>query len=375
MSLAPLKILLYTDTPLYGGAEKQMLLLAKHLHLEKYLPIVVCRQSETLEKWYKNLQQAGIRTIIVKTASKNSPINYLELSKIIRKEKPALIHAQVWNPVACKFAYLAAWRHRIPLVITEHDPFALKGHQRFLKNLLLRLPKKIITVSHANRELMKRLYPHQAYKIETVHNGIENKTANLSEQQILNIKKQLFLAGKETLIVFSAGALHPRKGYKYLISAYKKIIQKIDNIKLVIAGSGPSGLFLDKLIKNLKLEKKVMLLGQRDDIENLMQAADLFVLPSLKEAFGLVILEAMQNGLPVVASEVGGIPEIINNDNQGLLVKPANKNELVKAILKLLEHNELRKKIKQNGLLRWQEFSADKMARNTEAVYYRVLNT
>ncbi len=374
MKKSPLKVLLYTDTPLYGGAEKQILLLAKHLDRNKYLPIVVGRKSPELEEWYKDLQKDDIKTIIMDTADKNSTGNYWQLSKILKEEKPDLIHAHVWNPVACKFAYLAALRWHIPLVTTEHDPFALRGHKKLFKKLVLTVPKKIITVSKANRLLMSRLYPHQSYKITTVHNGIEERAIQLSELQITAIKKNIFAAGPQTRIIFSAGALHPRKGYKYLISAFKAVSRKTDNIKLVIAGSGPERAGLEKLITNLSLDKKVMLLGQRNDIEKLMQSADLFVLPSLKEAFGLVILEAMQNGLPVIASEVGGIPEIIENPDQGILIPPGNKNELVKSIVSLLNRPELDEKLKQNGFTRWREFSAAKMARNTEAVYYQVLN-
>jgi glycosyltransferase involved in cell wall biosynthesis len=372
---SPQKILLYTDTPLYGGAEKQLLLLAKNLPKNQYLPIVVGRQSADLQEWYKDLQKAGIKTIIIHSADKNSASNYWQLSKIIKAEKPALLHAHIWNPVACKFAYLAALRWHIPLVTTEHDPFALRGHRRIFKKLVLSVPKKIITVSKANRLLMSRLYPHQAYKITTVYNGIEKSRTHLDEVQILRIKKEIFAASPQTRIVFSAGALHPRKGYKYLISAFKKISGKIDNLKLIIAGSGPEKAALEKLIKNLSLDKKVLLLGQRNDIDKLMQAGDIFVLPSLKEAFGLVILEAMQNGLPVIASDVGGIPEIIETPDQGILIPPANKNELVKSVSTLLTHPELAEKLRQNGLKRWLEFSADKMARNTEAVYYQTLNT
>jgi len=370
---APPKILFYTDTPLYGGAEKQLLILAKHLKKDRFQPVIAARQSPELQNWLEQLSKNGIETHIFRTRSKNSPANYFLLSRLIRHLRPALIHAQIWNPVAGKYAYLAAWRRHIPLIITEHDPFPLKGYKKMLKSLLIKIPAEIITVSRANQQLMSELYPRVTTKISTVHNGIEKSNIALTELQIQRLKKEVMRAGPDTTIVFSAGALHPRKGFKHLIAAFGKISDKFGNIKLVIAGSGPEKVSLEKLIKNLGLDKKIVLLGQRDDIDKLMRASDIFVLPSLKEAFGLVIPEAMQAGLPVIASRVGGIPEIISHPGQGLLVSPGNKNELIKAMTKLLNDAALRQKLKQAGLSRWQDFSAENMARNTELLYDQIL--
>ncbi len=369
------KILFYTDTPLYGGAEKHMLILAKHLNPLKYKAVFVVRQSEKLEDWYAEIRRAGLELHIIKTRGKNSPGNLPELLKLIKKIRPALIHAHIWNPLACKYAFAAALLSGIPIVSTEHDPFAVQGsHRKIYKNLTLRQTARVITVSNANRQLMCQLYPKFSSKVTTVHNGIEAASGQISEQQKLRLKKEVFQAGPQTRIIFSAGALHPRKGFKYLILAFRELAAKMDNIKLVIAGLGPTQPDLVQLIKNFALEKKTVLLGQRPDIEQLMQASDVFVLPSLKEAFGLVIVEAMQNGLPVIATAAGGVPEIISSEQYGLLVKPASKQALARALQKLLTHPELQKKLRENGLQHWKEFSADKMARHTEAVYYLALN-
>lgn len=375
MSNSPHKILFYTDTPLYGGAEKQLLLLAKNLTQQDFDPVIVCRYSEALEKWYEEINKSGLKIIITHTKSKNSLSNFWQLLKIIKTEKPALIHAQIWNPVASKFAFLAAKFKKIPLIITEHDPFPLSGPRKLYKKWSLKIPRKILTVSKANQELINDLYPAHSSKTATVYNGIEKPTKAASEQRRIQIKKQIFHAGEATTIIFSAGTLHERKGYKHLIAAFKKIVNQFDNLKLVIAGEGPERPALEKLIKNLDLEKRVVLLGQRNDIAELMQASDLFVLPSLKEAFGLVILEAMQNGLPIIASRVGGIPEIITSEKVGLLTEAADKNSLVKALQKLLANPSIRQQLKTSGLQHWQNFSAHQMALETEKIYREILTT
>ena len=368
------KILFYTDTPLYGGAEKQLLLLAKNLNHQEFEPIIVCRESAALEKWYEEIHHDEIKLIITKTKSKNSLSNFFQLLKILKTEKPTLIHAQIWNPVASKYAFLAAKFSKIPLIITEHDPFPLSGHQKIYKKISLKIPAKIITVSLANQNLMEELYPAQTNKLTTIHNGLEKAPTAISTSRHLHIKKDLFHAGLATKIIFSAGTLHPRKGYKLLISSFKKITSKFDNLKLVIAGEGPERPALEKLIKNLDLGKKVVLLGQCNNIAELMQASDIFVLPSLKEAFGLVILEAMQNSLPIIASRIGGIPEIISSEKLGLLTEAGDKNSLIKALSKLLSKPDLRVQLRKAGLTHWQNFTAKKMATETAKIYRQIIN-
>lgn len=367
------KILFYTDTPLYGGAEHQLYLLVKHLNNQKFTPIIVTRKSPSLETWHQKIRQEKINLIITNTKSKNSIQNYFELKKIIQKEKPNLIHAQIWNPMASKYAFLIAKKHQIPLVITEHDPFKLNFLKNIYKKLTLKIPQKIITVSKANQKLMALLYPQISQKLITIHNGIEENKTKLTTQEKNHIRKNIFKANTKSIIIFSAGTLHPRKGYKYLIQAIKKISNKYTQIKLVIAGDGPEKKDLENLIFNLNLNDKIILLGQRNDINQLMQSADVFVLPSIKEAFGLVILEAMQNNLPIIASKIGGIPEIIQSKNNGILTLTKDPQSLSQDIETLITNKGLRKKMIKNNQKYWKNFSANKMAIETTKVYNQIL--
>ena len=206
-----------------------MLILAKHLNSEKYKPVFVVRYSKNLENWYKKIENAKLELHIIKTRSKNSPKNLPALLKLIKKIQPALIHAHVWNPMACKYAFAATIITGTPIISTEHDPFAIKNSlKKIYKNLTLRKVKSVITVSNANRELMQKLYPKYSQKIVTVHNGIEANHGEISEQAKLHIKKDIFHAGPQTKIIFSAGTLHPRKGFKYLVLAFRELVNKID---------------------------------------------------------------------------------------------------------------------------------------------------
>lgn len=367
------KILLYTDTPLFGGAEKQLISLAKNLNKSKFEPIIVCRHLETLQLLIDEANQLKIKTYLINSKSKHSLSNLTEFNKIIKTEKPDLIHVQAWNPMAGKFAIMAARQKKIPLIVTEHDPFPLNWPKSIYKKWANQKVAKMITVSHANQKMLEEIYPEMIGRLTTIHNGIE-KFASINESKRQQIRREIFKAGPETKVILGVGTLHERKGFKYLIGAYAKIHKDFSNSRLVIVGEGPERNSLENLIKNLSLSDKVFLIGQRDDVPDLMQSANLMVLPSLKEAFGLVLIEAMHAGLPIIASQVGGIPEIIMDQKNGILIEPANKNSLVKALNKLLSKDELAKQLSKNGLEHWKNFSASQMAEKTGQIYQEILD-
>lgn len=372
-----IKVLLYTDTPLYGGAEKQMLELARTINQKKFNPLVICGNYKSLDQFCDELKNSGIKTQRIRAKNKHSLKNYFELKQIIKNFKPDLIHANIWNPMAGKYAIFTAKKLKIPLVTTEHDPFEVKGLKKLFKRKLLEPIQKIITVSDANQKVMELLYPETKNKLTTIHNGINLKKIEiqlkaLTSNKIATIKKEIFKAESNEKIILSAGTLHERKGFKYLIEAFKTVHQKYPKSKLIIAGEGPERKNLEDLIKNLHLVPNCLLISWRENIIELMAASDIFVLPSIKEAFGLVILEALACKLPVIATKAGGIPEIIKNEN-GLLVAAQNSNELSEAIIKILEDQALHEKLSSLGYKRVQDFKVEKNTQKTEKIYEEVI--
>lgn len=369
-----IKILFYTDTPLYGGAERQLYLLLKHLNPLKFQPILICRQTAALSEWAKQCQNLGIKVYQINSRSKHSLSNYFQLKKIIQTEQPHLLHGQIWNPMAGKYLFLLKKTFKTPLIITEHDPFPLSFPKVIYKQWANKLADQIICVSQANQKLLSEIYPDLKNKITVVYNGIEATNYKISPAQKAMIRTQIFQLSpnSKTKIFFSAGTLHTRKGYHVLLNALAKIREKFSNFKLVIAGSGPEQINLENLSKNLNLHQHLLLLGQRSDINDLMQSADLFILPSLKEAFGLVILEAMQANLPIIASKIGGIPEILSNDYP-YLTEADNPAQLAEKIQKYLNHPEISEQIISTYPAILEKFSAQSTALQTEKIYQKML--
>lgn len=374
------KILFYTDTPYVGGAENQMYLLAKFLNKEKYEIILVCSEYKKLDDWAARFEREGVRIVKLTVAHKHDPRHYFQLKEILKNEIPDIVHLHVWNPASCRYAFMAANKYNFPIVVTEHDPFELSKLKKYIKNKLMKRVQKIITVSDSNHELMQNLFSELKNRTTTVHNGIdttwfESQLLNFSKNKRMEFRGKEFEADNETKVILSVAELHERKGLKHLIKALPKVLAKNANVRLVIAGDGPHKKDLIKLINDEKLSGYVRLLGHRKDIPQIMAASDVFVLPSEKEAFGLVLLEAMTAKLPIVASNVGGIPEIIQDGINGDLVDPSDHDLMAEKILEFFNDNFKVREYTEAGydLLKFK-FDAKSMAKNYEEVYDQIIN-
>jgi glycosyltransferase involved in cell wall biosynthesis len=372
-------VLFYTDTPIVGGAENQMYLLAKFLNKERYKVIIVCSFYKQLDDWVSKFTREEIEVIRLNVMHKHDPRHYIQLKDIIKDRDIDLFHIHVWNPASCRYALKVATKYNLPTVITEHDPFKLPKLKNYIKKNLLKKVDHVIAVSDSNKKLLINMFPQLKNRITTIHNGIdvtwfESQNISFNEQKIKEYKMNNFEAGENTKIILSVAELHERKGLKYLIKAMPFVLKMHKNCKLAIAGTGPE---LDKLKKTAldeNIENKIVFLGFKKDIPHLMKASDVFVLPSEKEAFGLVLLEAMAAKLPIVASNVGGIPEIVEHKINGELVTPHDAEKLADAILKFFNNKNIIDVYTENGLKKLKEkFDAKMMAKKTEKIYDEVL--
>nr|WP_255452938.1 glycosyltransferase [Thermococcus sp. GR4] len=173
-------------------------------------------------------------------------------------------------------------------------------------------------------------------------------------------------------IVFSIGRLFERKGYQYLIEAVPLIVKQRNDIQVFIGGKGPMREYLEQRIKELEIEDYVTLLGfiQGELLPVWLNAADVFVMPSLLETFPIVMLEALASGIPFVGSRVGAVPEIIISDDYGLLVEPANPQDLAEKMLIALEKKWNKEKIRKYA----EQFTWERVAKRILEIYRRVLD-
>jgi len=382
------KILLYTDTKQLGGAENHMLSILKFYDRMQFEMQLACPIDANLDSWCKKIADMTVTVHRIKVSHKHDPRNYSELKKIIEKEGINLLHVHVWNPASGRYGFLAAQRLNIPYILTEHDPFKLSPFKNWIKKKLIKDARGIIAISEKNKEVLGKLYPSLKKRISTIHNGIDttwfvSQLLSFSplekekyREQAFEVEERSPRAGTEmtTPIVATIAELHPRKGLIYLLKACDILAKKDLNFKCIIIGEGEQRKEIESYIKTHQLERYIKLLGRRYEIPHLLAASDVFVLPSLNEAFGLVLLEAMMAGLPIIATNNGGIPEIIEDGKNGILVPPKDAQAIAENIEKILSSPELRKKMSEKNQedVR-KKFEVKDMVKKTEEVYRSIL--
>ncbi len=174
----------------------------------------------------------------------------------------------------------------------------------------------------------------------------------------------------EATVCISVGRLVPVKGHADLIRGFAHALSEQEDLVLLLAGDGELRDELTALVAELSLGDRVRFLGWRDDTADLLAGSDIFVLPSLNEGLGLVLIEAMAANLPVVATRVGGVPEVVEEGQTGLLVEARNPDRISNAILRLARDRALRERMGRAGRERADEhFSIQATVRRTEQIY------
>ena len=242
------------------------------------------------------------------------------------------------------------------------------------RRLWASMVNRFIAVSGFVTERLRTDNGIPSHKIKVIYNGVNlERFSPLVEKDLL--RRQLILKDKSGYIVSYIGQLISEKGVLVFLDAAKILLRKHKDIVFPIVGSGPQMNLLQDSAKELGMEQNILFLGNRDDVEVILGASDILVCPSVwDEAFGLVIAEAMASGVPVVASNVGGIPEVIANFETGILVSPNNSKELAKTIDELLVDEKTRKNFGVAGRKRAEEyFTIGKMAGETTKLYQELL--
>lgn len=203
-----------------------------------------------------------------------------------------------------------------------------------------------------------------------IYHGINSKIFTFDENTRNNIRKSLSITDDQFLILF-VGTFNKGKNLLTLIDSIPRVVDKGDNVRFLLIGSGVLYNQLIYKIKKLKIEEFVIVKKHVPEISDYYFAADLFILPSINEMFGFVLLEAMASGLPIIASKGGACPEVVGD--AGLLFDPRNSENLADKIIELINNKELYEKLKERGLERVKQFTWERVAEQYYEVYKKVL--
>lgn len=328
-------------------------------------PIVVC-----LEQGGGLIDQCPAETIVLDLSPGLHLGAVLDIARIAREKKIQVIHTH--NEKAQFYGGLAGLLARVPVVHTKHGKNSTDKRSLIRNNLNARLCKKIITVSKDAGEQCVCDEKIPESKVIIVLNGVD--TARFSSRHERgNVKASLGIAPEE-LVIGHVARMAPVKDQGLLLSACGLLKEQGVHFRLLLVGDGPSRAELERLAHSLGIKGQVIFAGVRHDISNLMQAMDVFVLSSLSEGISLTIVEAMACELPVIATAVGGNPEVVLNGETGYLVQTGDARGLSLRIAELLLDPQLRARFGRNGRIRVEsQFSLTRATDQYARVYKDVL--
>ena len=355
-----------------GGAEELVLTLMKLMDPAKYQPFLLCLCPGPFATLAAD-QGFPASVIAMKHRLDLSTINPLQ--QYLREHRINLVHTH--GVRANLVARLAAAREGLPVVTTVHSvlrydydlPFK-SFFARYLTMLTNKHSDKFIAISHAIAEEIRQMgVPEE--KIVIIHNGLD--TGKFSTPRAVDeVRRELGLNPERQTVTMIA-RLHPVKGHQYFLQAARQVIDAGFKAQFLIIGEGFERQRLEKQVRELGLTEIVKMPGYYSSIEDIYEVTDLLCVPSLMEGLGLVVLEGMYFNVPVVASNTGGIPEIINDQVDGLLVEPRDDKALAHAIMNILKNPNLATRLTQKGRQRVEQFSLKNMARKVEQVYEEVI--
>jgi glycosyltransferase involved in cell wall biosynthesis len=273
---------------------------------------------------------------------------------------------------------------RVPIIIHTPHGHVFYGHfGRSLSRIFLQMEKILGRITHHQIALTPeecndylRLRVSQPNNTSVIHSGVDLHRFSKGEKQRTRKRKELGIPA-DSLVIGYVGWLIPIKGVTYLITAMAKVAEKYPKSQLVLVGKGDDRgeeeIKLKEQVERTGLANKVLFLGWRPDVDEIMGCFDIFVLPSLNEGMGRVLVEAMAAGLPIVASRVGGIPDLVKDGENGLLVPPADATALAKAISALLEDKEKRKRMGEVGTKICLQYSTEAMVEQIDDLYRDLL--
>lgn len=364
-----------------GGAQRYVYDLATSLDGAKFDAQVAVGKDGPLADMIKD---AGFKVHTLKGLKRdisllNEVTSFFGLCRILKQEKPDVLHLN--SSKAGALGALAGRVCGVPKIIFTAHGWAFNedrpSWQRFMIKvvhwLTILLSHQTIAVAEGMRKQMS--WPLTQKKMTVVYNGrrIQDMKYKDEARGILEMKVTGSDSGlveyHDDIWVGSIAELHPIKRIDRAITAVAALVRDFPYLRYVIVHDGQLREKLQEQVRDLSLEKHVFFTGTVPDAARLLPAFDIFVLPSKSEAFPYVVVEAGQAGVPVVATRVGGIPDVIQDEVNGLLVPPDDTPALTKALRRLLENENMRRDLAHAHQERMKEFTVERMVAQTQSIY------
>jgi len=362
------KILHIVEDLKAGGLEKILASIVLSLDPSKYDVQVWClaRGGDIAQE----LIGKGMSVRILQMKSYHNSLNIVRLGLAMKRERFLLVHTHGY--FAGTFGRLAAILARIPVIITHvHSTYYDYGKRNLLiERFLSFFTDRVICISQAVERFVSVNERIRSEKTCLIYNAVA------PPDQLLNdhLRKQIRVSlgfDAEAIVIAVVASLTANKGHRILLTAFKEAFGSHPSIRLLIVGDGPLRKHLETATRQLMLDHAVVFTGIRQDVFSLLQTSDILVLPSQdREGLGVALIEAMAVGLPVIGTDLGGIPEVIEDGENGFLVSPGSSEQLAEALKKLVNDQALRTVMGHRGRQMYEEkFALSRMIRQIETLY------
>lgn len=363
-----------------GGAEMNAVRVGSALHSLGYgVSFAVCRGGGSYERLLPpEVLIHYLPTGRIESSTLRLMRSIAPLRNLIREQKPDILCPVMDAPAVAAIKAVSALVNKPKVAVCiQVSPYSQFVYQKNLRaRVLFSLIKShyaaadhIIALSRGVKSEITALMPFITTKVSVIHNaGIAHGGLTQSAADMIRIQSP-----SDGKLIVACGRLTEQKGYTYLLEAIGNVLKK-EKVYLWILGEGPLRAYLERYSAKLNVSEYVTFLGFKDNPECYMHAADIFVLSSLFEGFGNVIVEAMTCGTPVIASDCPhGPAEIINNNLDGILVPPGDSKALSEAILRVLHNKKLGQRLSTQGMVRARDFAPPVIAKEYAKVFSRLL--
>ncbi len=318
------------------------------------------------------LRRRGVPVTMLRYTPSGFSATLHDLVKLIRARGVAVLHTHEF--FMNTLGLMASWLTGVPLVATVHgrNYYSDRARRRIAYRLVGRFAGRLVTVSEANKRFLTECVGIPPRRVQVIPNGVP--LDDRPSPATLSALRESLGLNQLSPVIGTVGSLYPVKGHRYLIDAAPSVLRRFPQAVFLIVGQGGLREELEAHAARLGIAAHLRFLGHREDVHELLSIYDIFVLPSLSEGMPLALLEAMAAGLPAVASQVGGVTEVLVDRKTGLLVPPGDSRALADAIITLLGDPPL---VKQLGEAARQEaatrFSLAGMARAYEGIYTELI--
>ena len=367
----PIRVLQIAGNSVIGGAENHVLTLVRALDPTRYRVQVVCPRPGPL---VDALLQAHVRVHLIDMVQPAPGDEYelrlpalWALFALLRRWRPHVVHSHLYP--AHLHAALAGELAGVPAVVTTAHTLVTRPGDVWLTALTR---SRVIAVSQAAKSvLVERGVPPG--RIRVIYNGIEPHFFADESATGLRLRRELGIPD-DALVIGIIARLSPEKGHEQFLRMASDVARRHPHTRFLIVGGGPLEAELRGNTAALGLADRVIFTGARRDVTALNHVLDIFALPSREEALPLAVLEAMAARRPVVASAVGGVPEVVTDGQTGFLFSPTEHARFVDALLKLADHPQLGVELGRRGQERVRrQFGVARMVRETLGYYHALL--